>query len=62
MSHEPLTTPPEFDEISNQEIAIPEWHKKILDELEAKYRPGDEDGWKTWEEFERELDEKLSRL
>ena len=39
---------------------IPQWHLDIIAERLAKYRAGDT-GWKTWDEFETELDE-LSRL
>ena len=56
MSHEPIISPPDFDDLWNEDIAIPEWHKKVLDEVLAKYRPGDDEGWKTWEEFEQELE------
>ncbi len=61
MSHEPLIPPLAVDDLWNEDIAIPEWHKKVLEERLAKYRPGDEDGWKTWEEFEQELDKELSK-
>jgi hypothetical protein len=43
------------------EVPTPEWHKKIIAERLEKYRLGDEDGWKTWEDFERELDGELTR-
>lgn len=37
---------------------VPQWHLDLIDERLKKYRAGDE-GWKTWEEFEPELDELL---
>jgi len=40
---------------------VPQWHLDIIAERLAKYRAGDP-GWKTWDEFEAELDEELSRL
>ena len=40
---------------------VPQWHLDIIAERLAKYRAGDP-GWKTWDDFEKELDEELSRL
>jgi LPS sulfotransferase NodH len=37
---------------------VPQWHLDLIAERLKKYRAGDE-GWKTWEEFEPELDELL---
>ena len=42
-------------------INVPQWHLDIIAERLAKYRSG-HTGWKTWDEFETELDEELSRL
>jgi putative addiction module component (TIGR02574 family) len=52
-----------WDYVTSQpdQVPTPEWHKKILAERLAKYRPGEEDGWKTWEEFEQERDRESSR-
>jgi putative addiction module component (TIGR02574 family) len=44
-----------------EEVPVPAWHKEIIAARLAKYRAGDEAGWKTWEEFEQELNEELSK-
>lgn len=39
---------------------VPQWHLDILAERLAKYRAGDVE-WKTWDQFEKELDEELTK-
>lgn len=40
-------------------VPVPDWHKEVLAERLAKYNDGADglktDGWKTWEEIEKEL-------
>lgn len=46
----------EADDLSTEgQIAIPDWHREILDERMAKYAA---DGFQgiTWDEFKQELD------
>ena len=44
----------------NQEIVkIPDWHMAIIQERMARYQTEDRSNWRTWEEFEKELLDKL---
>ena len=40
---------------------VPQWHLDVIAEQLAKYRAGNP-GWKTWDEFETELDEEITKL
>jgi hypothetical protein len=40
-------------------VTIPDWHRAILEERMARYRTEDKTKWRTWEEFEKELLNKL---
>ena len=62
MSSSQLPTPAEEYETSTEEqVPIPEWHRKILDERMAKYAATGFQGT-TWEEFEKELREEFKEL
>mgnify|MGYP003576591029 CR=1 len=59
MSHEPPLRPSDLEDYlssSPGDKPTPEWHTRIIAERLEKYRDGDEDRWRTWEEFEQELD------
>jgi hypothetical protein len=49
-----LPPPEEYDVSEEEQVAIPEWHREILDERMAKYAANGFEG-RTWEEFEQEL-------
>lgn len=42
------------------QVDIPDWHRKILEERLARYGPSFNEGT-TWEEFEEELIEELKK-
>jgi putative addiction module component (TIGR02574 family) len=42
------------------QVGIPAWHREILEERLARYRPNLNEGT-TWEEFEEELIEELKK-
>ena len=45
-----------YELTDESQVPVPEWHRKILKELLAKYEAEGFNGT-PWEEFERELDE-----
>ena len=68
--------PPDYDELSDDEteddqafwdhiaagpdkVPVPDWHLELLREREARY--GGAVVGRTWEEFEKELDEILNK-
>lgn len=58
MSHK-VPFPPDYAIVDTDKVPVLDWHLEVLDELLAKYDDGKgglkTDGWKTWEEFEKEL-------
>ncbi len=49
------------DYVNNEYVSIPDWHMAIIEERMARYKNADRSTWRTWEEFEKELLEKLSK-
>lgn len=47
------------DYVNQEYVKIPDWHMAILQERMARYETEDRSNWRTWEEFEKELLEKL---
>ena len=47
--------------VSLEELPVPDWHRKILDELMAKYAANGFQGT-PWEEFQNELREEFKEL
>jgi hypothetical protein len=43
-----------------EHVSIPDWHMEILEERLARYRSSGMEGT-TWEEFEKELIEQLTK-
>ena len=41
-------------------VPVPDWHMAIIEERMARYRTEDKTKWRTWEEFEKELLDKLA--
>jgi len=67
LNEEPLDEEP-FDEESFDEnyvnqnyVKIPDWHMEIIQERMARFESEDRTKWRTWEEFEKELLDKLAR-
>ena len=56
----PDTDDAEDFSIEEEDDDIPDWHKKILDELLAKYEAEGFHGT-PWEEFQRELHEEVTQ-
>ena len=52
-----------FDEnyVNQNYVKIPDWHMAIIQERMARYESEDKSKWRTWEEFEKELLDKLAR-
>ena len=51
----PLELPDtDADEVSEEYVEIPDWHRKIIEEQLAEYEVNGSE-WRTWEEFEKEL-------
>lgn len=44
-----------------EDVPVPDWHIAILEERRARYKNADTSKWRTWEEVERELLEKLAK-
>lgn len=49
------------DYVNNEYVRIPDWHMAIIEERMARYQNADRSKWRTWDEFEKELLEKLSK-
>jgi len=47
--------------VNNEVVEIPDWHMAILNERMERYRTADKSQWRTWEEVEKELLEKLAQ-
>lgn len=52
---------PDPDYVNNEYVTIPDWHMAIIEERMARYKDADTSKWRTWEEVERELLEKLAK-
>jgi hypothetical protein len=52
-----------FDEnyVNQNYVKIPDWHMEIIQERMARFESEDKSKWRTWEEFEKELLDKLAR-
>ena len=48
------------DYVNNEYVKIPDWHMAILEERMERNRTADRSKWRTWEEVEKELLEKLA--
>jgi len=48
------------DYVDNEYVKIPDWHMAIIEERMARYKDADRSTWRTWEEVEKELREKLA--
>ena len=44
----------------NLDLPVPDWHLAILQERMERYKTEDRSKWRTWEEVEKELLEKLA--
>ena len=49
------------DYVNQNYVKIPDWHISIIEERMARYESEDKTKWRTWEEFEKELLDKLAR-
>jgi hypothetical protein len=51
-----------FDQnyVNTNYVKIPDWHMAILEERMARYENADTSTWRTWEEVEKELLDKLA--
>ena len=47
--------------VNNEYVSIPDWHMAIIEERMARYENADTSTWRTWEEVEKELLEKLAK-
>lgn len=47
--------------VNHNYVEIPDWHMAILKERMARYESEDKTKWRTWEEFEKELLEELTK-
>jgi hypothetical protein len=49
------------DNVNNEYVNIPDWHRAILEERMERHRTADKTKWRTWDEVEKELLEKLAK-
>lgn len=42
-----------------EDVPVPAWHLAILEERRARYRTEDRSKWRTWEEIEKDLMQKI---
>ena len=61
MSSEPNEEYVDDDYVNNEYVSIPDWHMAIIQERMERYRTADRTKWRTWEEVEKELLEKLRK-